>query len=83
MDGIRLAKDLLPVLKDTATKPLNVSKRSTDFFGEELDEGDMTTCKLKEGVIDKALFSQMITSCLHAIVGVLESQYNRYFQLDT
>ena len=82
VDGNPLVKNLLPVLRDTAEKPISVLNRSSDFFGGELDKGDMTMLKLQEGVIDETMFSQMMTSCLCAIAGVLERQYSRYFQLD-
>ena len=51
-----------------------------DFFGDEVTV-DATLAKLRELPVDPQ-FNTMMTSCLEAVITVLERQYSKYFNLD-
>ena len=62
--------------------PCQALTRSTDFFGRQLDVGDVTLQKLKAEPSNKEQFSGMVSACLNTTVSVLERQYKKDFELD-
>jgi len=81
LDGIAVVKNVVHELKDCFDNPCSILSRSSDFFGNILDQGDATLKKLlcKQTGNRELLFAKMLKSCLSAIITVIERQYKRYF----
>lgn len=82
IEGITVMKDVLASLKECRVNPLNILQRTTDFFGNTLDEKDETLTKLISELSDKAVYSEMTATCLGSVISVIERQYKRYFEMD-
>ena len=82
IEGIGVVRDIINNLKKAS--PLELLKRSKDFFGNALHEPtvDCILKSLTEPPRDQTLFEGMMRSCLQSIVEVLERQYEKYFECD-
>ena len=83
VDGIAVVNGVLSTLRDTAANPRHILDRTADFFGRDLNEYDQTLKELmRTEPVDMDMFVEMISSCLIAVITVLERQYKRYFEMD-
>jgi hypothetical protein len=79
--GIAVVQMVLADMKNTLQNPVSILSRSTDFLGNQLRDDDLfriisTECPQGGDTLS------MIKACLEAVIGVLERQYNKYFNID-
>nr|XP_055059726.1 uncharacterized protein LOC129443265 [Misgurnus anguillicaudatus]XP_055059727.1 uncharacterized protein LOC129443265 [Misgurnus anguillicaudatus]XP_055059728.1 uncharacterized protein LOC129443265 [Misgurnus anguillicaudatus]XP_055059729.1 uncharacterized protein LOC129443265 [Misgurnus anguillicaudatus]XP_055059730.1 uncharacterized protein LOC129443265 [Misgurnus anguillicaudatus]XP_055059731.1 uncharacterized protein LOC129443265 [Misgurnus anguillicaudatus]XP_055059732.1 uncharacterize len=76
---IEIIKETVQNLKDQLSSPAEFLTRTTDLFGNQLNASDKILEKLQQPPKDKVMFTQMMESCLRAVILVLERQYQQYF----
>ena len=82
IDAIDVVRRVMGALKDAAVNPLIILDCTKDFFGRDLGDADETLKSLRQQPADKELFCSMMSTCIHAIVDVLERQYRRYLEME-
>lgn len=82
MDGIAVVRNILTKLQNTT--PSQLLAMTEDFFGNQLHEKvvDKVLITLMKPPRDKALFEGMIKACFEAIEGVIQRQYEKYFDIN-
>lgn len=76
---IEIIKETVQNLKDQLHSPAEFLTRTTDLFGNQLNASDKILEKLQQPPKDTVMFTQMMESCLRAVILVLERQYQQYF----
>ncbi|ROI73357.1 hypothetical protein DPX16_23885 [Anabarilius grahami] len=76
---IEMIKETVQNLKDQLHSPAEFLTRTTDLFGNELNASDKILEKLQQPPKDTVMFTEMMESCLRAVILVLERQYQQYF----
>ncbi len=77
--GIEIIKETVQKLKDQLHSPAEFLTRTTDLFGNQLNASDKILEKLQQPPKDTIMFTQIMESCLRAVILVLERQYQQYF----
>ncbi|KAG1681439.1 hypothetical protein GQR58_011831 [Nymphon striatum] len=82
VEGLAVVNNVIKCLQNMLRDPLQILSATTDFFGEDLKLDQDSTLKCLRSVPVHKKFQEMLSSCLQAIIIVLERQYSRYFSLD-
>jgi hypothetical protein len=85
IEGVDVVKRVLAALKEAKEAPLGLLTKDKDFFERELSNADKTLGSLLIQPASPAsakILEEMISTCLTAIIAVLERQYARYFDMD-
>ena len=83
-DGSLMVKNIVSVLSQCANDPISLLSRTTDFFGDALDTSDECLRCLRTYPSDPVLqqrLTEMLSTCLHAVIAVLERQYAEDLQI--
>ena len=80
VDAIELVKQVIASLKEMLQDPLQILSSTKDFLGQDIALGN-TLAKLR-AIPHHPQFVAMMSSCLQAIIDVLERQYSKYFTLE-
>ena len=83
-NGIIMVKNIISVLTQCANEPISLLSRTTDFFGDSLDTSDECLQCLRTYPSDPVLqqrLTEMLSTCLHAVIAVVERQYAEDLQI--